>query len=91
MPKRKAETLSQVSVVNGSKKVKHEEVPKLSNKNLLDDSESSSSGDESGGGVFLEEPEFKINEEYAKRFEHNKKREELQRRESMASKFKCIC
>ena len=75
MPKRKAETLSQLPAVNGNKKVKHEE-PKLKKSNLLDDSDPSSE-DESGGGAPLEG--FKINEEYAKRFEHNKKREELQR------------
>lgn len=39
-------------------------------KSLFDDSD-----DESDGGVKLQ-----INSEYAKRFEHNKKREELQRR-----------
>ncbi|KAI9838007.1 MAG: hypothetical protein M1819_006161 [Sarea resinae] len=54
---------------------------------LLD--EGSSDGDQSdseNGGVALngqaagdEEPAFKINEEYARRFEHNKKREEMQR------------
>lgn len=35
----------------------------------------SASGDNNGGATIG----FKINEEYAKRFEHNKKREELQR------------
>lgn len=79
MPKRKAETLSQLPDGNGSKKAKHEETSKLNRPNLLDDSDSSSSDDESGGGASLEEAGFKINEEYAKRFEHNKKREELHR------------
>ena len=79
MPKRKAESLSQRPAVNGSKKAKHEEVPNLSKPNLLDDSDSSSSEDEPGGGALLEEPGFTINEEYAKRFEHNKKRAELHR------------
>ena len=50
---------------------------------LLDDG---SSGDETGGDSgavlgngeeSLQEPSFKINEEYARRFEHNKRREEL--------------
>lgn len=42
---------------------------------LFDDSE-----DESDGGVKLQ-----INSEYAKRFEHNKKREELHRCELLSS------
>lgn len=75
MAKRKAETHNTSSLVNGSKKAKYADSSKP---NLLVDSASSS--DESDGGARLEEePEFKINEEYAKRFEHNKKREELQR------------
>jgi len=62
------------------KRVKHGEVTKTNKPNLLDDSDSaSSSEDKSVGGARLEEPGFKINEGYAKRFEHNKKREELQR------------
>jgi protein KRI1 len=84
MPKRKAETLAQLPAVNGSKKVKYEETPKLNKSNLLDDSDSSSE-EESGGDDLLEEPGFKINEEYAKRFEYNKKREELQRRKEIVS------
>ena len=49
--------------------------------NLLvsSDSESSSEDESEGGGALLEDESFKINEEYAKRFEHNKKREELHR------------
>jgi protein KRI1 len=77
MAKRKADTLSQAPLSNGSKKAKYEGINKA---NLLDDSDSASSSDESDGGAKLEDPGFKINEEYAKRFEHNKKREELQRR-----------
>ncbi|KAL2271834.1 hypothetical protein VTJ83DRAFT_1205 [Remersonia thermophila] len=57
---------------------------------LFDDSESesdsgsgsgSSSDDdqEDGGATLGNEPQLKINEEYARRFEHNKKREELHR------------
>lgn len=42
---------------------------------LSDVSESSSSDSESGGADL--DTSFKVNEEYAKRFEHNKKREEL--------------
>jgi hypothetical protein len=83
MPKRKADNLSQASFVNSNKKVKQEDVQSTNKPNLLDDSDSdSSSEDGSVGGAKLEEPEFKVNEEYAKRFEHNKKREELQRCQS---------
>ncbi|RDW83268.1 hypothetical protein BP5796_04759 [Coleophoma crateriformis] len=86
MAKRKAESSS---LSNGSKKAKHndESIPKVSKPiqpgNLLDDSDSSE--DESAGGVELDGG-FKINEEYAKRFEHNKKREELQRLEEKYEK-----
>ena len=80
MAKRKAESLTHGRSENGVKKVKHGEAPKKSN--LLDDSDSASSDDESVGGVKLGEPEFKINKEYARRFEHNSKREELARRQS---------
>lgn len=90
MPKRKADTLSQLPAVDGNKKAKHEKAPKLNKPNLLD-SDASSSEDESGGGALLEEPGFKINEDYAKRFEHNKKREELQRRMCILSNRKISC
>ena len=90
MPKRKAETLSQLPAVNGNKKVKHGEVPQLNKTSLLDDSDSSSE-EESGGVALLEEPVFRINEEYAKRFEHNKKREELQRRKCIAAGLSFSC
>ncbi|ODA82577.1 hypothetical protein RJ55_01084 [Drechmeria coniospora] len=51
--------------------------PKRSKMNLLDDSES----DSDDGGAQLQGTSFKVNEEYAKRFEHNKKREERQKLE----------
>ncbi|KAJ3475026.1 hypothetical protein NLG97_g9606 [Lecanicillium saksenae] len=54
--------------------------PKASKRNLLDDSDS----DSDNGGVDVASG-FKVNEEFAKRFEHNKKREERQRLEE---KFK---
>ena len=80
MPKRKADILSQASFVNSSKKFKQEDFKSTNKPNLLDDSDSdSSSEDGSVGGAKLEDAEFKVNEEYAKRFEHNKRREELQR------------
>lgn len=53
--------------------------PKMAKKSLFDEAESGSSS------IFEEEvqdQELKINEEYARRFEHNKKREERQRRRS---------
>lgn len=44
-------------------------------RNLLDDSESESDG----GGAPVGDTPFTVNEEYARRFEHNKKREERHR------------
>jgi protein KRI1 len=75
MPKRKADSLSQLPPTDGNKKAKYSEISKEGRPNLLDDESSSEA--ESGGGAELNQPGFKINEEYAKRFEHNKKREEL--------------
>ncbi|KHO00694.1 ribosome biogenesis protein Kri1 [Metarhizium album ARSEF 1941] len=48
---------------------------------LLDDSDC----DSEAGGAQLEESDFRVNEEYARRFEHNKKREE---RHKLEEKFK---
>lgn len=54
------------------------EPPAKKPRKLLDD-DSSDSGDEDGGvSIGNHDAGFKINEEYARRFEHNKKREELQ-------------
>lgn len=50
---------------------------KKSKPNLLDDSGSDSDSDD--GGAQLDNSDFKVNEEYARRFEHNKKREERQK------------
>jgi hypothetical protein len=86
MLKRKADTLSQSQFVSESKKSKHNEGSAPSKTTTLYDSDSDSS-DESGGGAKLDEPGFKINEEYAKRFEHNKKRAELHRRQSITTVF----
>src|SRR4051794_20698036 len=79
MPKRKADSVGQLSLENESKKLKPSEITKEVKPNLLDDSDTSSSEDESEGGAELEQSGFKINEEFAKKYEHNKKREELQR------------
>ncbi|KAF5661696.1 KRI1-like protein [Fusarium heterosporum] len=57
------------------------EDPKNSKRNLLDDSDSESED----GGAAIAAPDFKVNEDFARRFEHNKKREERQRLEE---KFK---
>jgi protein KRI1 len=85
MPKRKADNLSQASFVNSNKKVKQEGLQSTKKPNLLDDSDSdSSSEDGSVGGAKLEEAEFKVNEEYAEKFEYNKKREELHRCQSVS-------
>ncbi|KAH6627720.1 KRI1-like family C-terminal-domain-containing protein [Chaetomium tenue] len=52
----------------------------ISKKGLFDDSSSSSEDDQEDGGATLgPSAELKINEEYARRFEHNKKREEMHR------------
>jgi hypothetical protein len=59
------------------------EPPAKRSRKLLEDDSSSDSGDESGGvplGDSSEGVAFKINEEYARRFEHNKRREEMQQR-----------
>ncbi|KAJ4264853.1 Kinetochore protein Spc24 [Fusarium torreyae] len=57
------------------------EDPKNSKRNLLDDSDSESED----GGAAVSATGFKVNEDFARRFEHNKKREERQRLEE---KFK---
>ncbi|KAI1911093.1 Kinetochore protein Spc24 [Ophidiomyces ophidiicola] len=58
---------------------------KKQKKALLDDTSDSESSDE--GGVKLnDELDFKINKEYARRFEYNKKREELQHLEEKLGK-----
>lgn len=56
---------------------------------LLDDDSSSDSGDDAGGVSLAKSPatNFKINEEYARRFEHNKKREEVQKRKVTHAHF----
>lgn len=51
--------------------------PEKSKRNLIDDSDSNSDSDE--GGAQLDNSGFKVNEEYARRFEYNKKREERQK------------
>ncbi|KAF7180726.1 hypothetical protein CNMCM7691_010017 [Aspergillus felis] len=68
------------------------EPPAKKPRKLLDDDSSSDSGDESGGVPIANqsEPAFKINEEYARRFEHNKKREELQKLETKLGKTSAL-
>lgn len=71
------------------------EPPAKKPRTLLDDSSSESEGE--SGGVRLNgdkatgEPVLKINEEYARRFEYNKKREEKQQCESRLSNTTHIC
>jgi protein KRI1 len=84
MSKRKIDTLGGISSSNDSKKAKRNfsrsiEPKKAPNLLVDSDSESSSKDESDFGGAPLEEESFKVNEEYAKRFEHNKKREELHR------------
>lgn len=58
------------------------EPPAKKSRKLLDDDSSSDTGDESGGVPINNQSNgfsFKINEDYARRFEHNKKREEIQK------------
>ncbi|RAK99056.1 KRI1 family protein [Aspergillus ibericus CBS 121593] len=63
------------------------EPPSKRSRKLLDDDSSSDSGDESGGvPITNEDITFKINEDYARRFEYNKKREEKQQLESKFGK-----
>jgi len=50
--------------------------PNFPKKALFEESDS----DSDDGGAAVESGNFKVNSEYAKRFEHNKKREERQRR-----------
>jgi protein KRI1 len=68
----------------GSKKTKQDQVKgnqtqKSSNILVDSGSEGGSDNESEAGGVLLDETGFTINEEYARRFEHNKKREELHR------------
>lgn len=51
---------------------------KMAKKNLFDEADSDSEGNQESRQE--QGSEFKINKEYAQRFEHNKKREERQRR-----------
>ncbi|APA10171.1 hypothetical protein SS1G_07406 [Sclerotinia sclerotiorum 1980 UF-70] len=88
MAKRKAESQDQFVTKNGTKKVKQEPTTKVEKVEkttmMLDDSDSSSEDDTTGGAPL--ESGFKVNQDYAKRFEHNKKREELQRLEEKYTK-----
>lgn len=93
MGKRKAEDAPALASNGTSKKSKHsilKDAPtesKPAKMSLMDDTEDSSSDDsDEDGGVKLEESGFKINEEYAKRFEYNKKREERRRLEEKYGK-----
>jgi protein KRI1 len=72
MAKRKVDSVEPTHPI-GIKKVKQSKPIRAMNSNLLDDE---SSNEDESPGVQLDQPDFKINEEYAKRFEFNKKREE---------------
>ena len=86
--RRRSEKLHQkpASVANDSKE------PPAKKARMMLDNESGSEDGSQLGGVELGprslnggEGGFKVNEEYARRFEHNKKREELHRRKLNAS------
>lgn len=71
-----------------SKKVKQTPgVQAVARSNLLVDSDSESDS-ETGGAELV--PEFKVNKEYAARFEHNKKREELVKRRCLYLLLKLV-
>lgn len=85
MPKRKIDALCSIPSPKDAKEIKYglsrcAEGRSKTNLFADDDSESKSEDESEDGGAPLEEQGFKINNEYAKRFEHNKKREELHRR-----------
>ncbi|QSZ30579.1 hypothetical protein DSL72_000135 [Monilinia vaccinii-corymbosi] len=87
MAKRKAESQDQLATKSGTKKIKQDPAVavKVEGSKMMLDASDSSSEDDSVGGAPLESG-FKVNQEYAKRFEHNKKREELQRLEEKYTK-----
>ncbi|CAP94465.1 hypothetical protein EN45_021180 [Penicillium chrysogenum] len=65
------------------------EPPSKKMRKLLDDDSDSDSGDDAGGvllGKQSSDTGFKVNEDYARRFEHNKKREEVARLEAKYGK-----
>ncbi|EED20115.1 ribosome biogenesis protein Kri1 [Talaromyces stipitatus ATCC 10500] len=62
------------------------EPPSKKPRKLLEDSESDSDSDSQGGVSVAPDAGFKINEEYARRFEYNKKREERQQLEAKLGK-----
>ncbi|KAL7269199.1 Kinetochore protein Spc24 [Rhizina undulata] len=77
-PKKKSTVVLQL----GSEKATASEVPAARAKILVD----SDSEEESHSAVDAQEDGFKINKDYAARFEHNKKREELHRLEEKYGK-----
>jgi protein KRI1 len=54
------------------------EPPSKKPRKFMEDSESDSDSDSQGGVSVAPDAGFKINEDYARRFEYNKKREERQ-------------
>jgi protein KRI1 len=84
MPKRKVDTLNNTLSSMGAKKARQDQTttdPTQKNLSTLigGEYENGSDSDAEENGMLLGKPSFTINEEYARRFEHNKKREELQR------------
>ncbi|RAO64329.1 uncharacterized protein BHQ10_000341 [Talaromyces amestolkiae] len=62
------------------------EPPSKKPRKLMEDSDSDSDSDSQGGVSVAPGADFKINEEYARRFEYNKKREERQQLEAKLGK-----
>ncbi|KAE8556686.1 hypothetical protein EYB25_001389 [Talaromyces marneffei] len=62
------------------------EPPSKKPRKLMEDSDSDSDSDSQGGVSVAPDTGFKINEEYARRFEYNKKREERQQLEAKLGK-----
>lgn len=65
------------------------EPPSKKPRKLMEDSDSDSDSDSQGGVSVAPGADFKINEEYARRFEYNKKREE--RQQCMLFKYSTSC
>ncbi|KAI1001333.1 hypothetical protein K3495_g6866 [Podosphaera aphanis] len=81
MAKRKANNSNQIESIN-----KKSRIETSKNQTKIIPLDQSNSEDDSEGGVSLQGLGFKINKDFAKKFEHNRKREELQKLEEKYSK-----
>lgn len=78
VPTPRSSTAAMAATTHGDASIR----PSKRLKMLSDDERSSNSGSESSEDQASDVPALSINAEYAQRFEHNKKRDELQRRKS---------